>query len=72
MQQDRRVHGLLVEAVSDIVHPASDQMQEIPKVGEDEDSMAERLFVIDEAMIQVLSTARILPPVGVPLGDVAA
>lgn len=72
VQQDRRVHGLLVESVSDIVHPTADQLQDIPRVAGDDGSMAVRLFVVDEAMIQILSTARILPPVGVQIGAVAA
>ena len=64
--QDRaRVHGLLVEAVSDIVHPRMDQLQDVPQVGDgDDNAMADRLFVVDDVMIQVLLIARILPPIG--------
>lgn len=64
VQQGHRVHGLLVDAVSDIVHPTSEQMQDIPEMGSGEDhAMSERLFVVDDVMIQILSTARILPPI---------
>ena len=64
--QDRaRVHGLLVEAVSDIVHPRMDQLQDVPQVGDgDDNAMADRLFVVDDVLIQVLLIARILPPIG--------
>ncbi len=73
IQQGARVHGLLVDAVSDIVHPTSDQLQDVPRVGADEEnSMASRLFVIDDVMIQVLSTERLLPEVGPALPEVAA
>lgn len=69
IQQGNRVHGLLVDAVSDIVHPNLDQLQDVPRIAnEEESSMAERLFVVDEEMIQVLSTARILPAVESNLG----
>ncbi|PWJ15856.1 chemotaxis protein CheW [Jannaschia seohaensis] len=62
IQQGSRVHGLLVEAVSDIVHPVPDQLQDVPKVAsEDETGMAERLFVVDDAMVQILSMERVLP-----------
>lgn len=64
VQQGRRVHGLLVEAVSDIVHAGQEALQDIPKLGGDGASMAERLLVQDDEMIQVLATARILPPLG--------
>ena len=56
-----RVHGLLVDAVSDIVHPSTDQLQDVPRVGPEDEGLADRLFVVDDAMIQVLSTDRILP-----------
>ena len=63
IQQGSRVHGLLVEAVSDIVHPVPDQLQDVPKVTSDEEtSMAEKLFVVEDAMVQILSMERILPP----------
>lgn len=62
IQQDDRVHGLLVEAVSDIVHPAPDQLQEVPKIAkEDGASMAQNLFVVEDKMIQVLAMERVLP-----------
>ena len=65
IQQGARVHGLLVDAVSDIVHPRADQLQDVPRVSDDaREAMAERLFVVDDTMIQVLSTAQILPAVG--------
>lgn len=73
IQQDNRVHGLLVDAVSDIVHPSLDQLQDVPRVAaEEQEAMAERLFVVDDTMIQVLSTARVLPPVESHLGGVCA
>ncbi|MDB2408046.1 chemotaxis protein CheW [Jannaschia sp.] len=63
IQQGTRVHGLLVEAVSDIVHPTSEQLQEVPKVTSDEEtSMADRLFVVEDSMVQILSMERVLPP----------
>lgn len=62
IQQENRVHGLLVDAVSDIVHPGVDQLQDVPRIAADErESMADRLFVLDDQMIQVLSTTRVLP-----------
>ncbi|CTQ34062.1 chemotaxis protein CheW [Jannaschia rubra] len=64
VQDGRRVHGLLVESVSDIVHPGADQLQDVPPAGPEEPgTMAERLFILDDEMIQVLSTSRILPAV---------
>ena len=62
IQQESRVHGLLVDAVSDIVNPAADQLQDVPRVSSDANaSMAECLFVVEDRMIQVLSMERILP-----------
>lgn len=62
IQKGGRVHGLLVQAVSDIVHPMPDQLQDVPKVtSEEEAGMAEKLFVVDDKMVQVLSMDRILP-----------
>lgn len=72
IQQGRRVHGLLVDAVSDIVQPSDDALQDIPRVGDQDEAMADRLFVVDDRMIQILSIARILPPVGLPVGGMAA
>ncbi|WP_235962606.1 chemotaxis protein CheW [Jannaschia marina] len=64
IQEDRRVHGLLVEAVSDIVHPTLEQLQEVPNLeAEGATQLAERLFVVEDTMIQVLSTERVLPVV---------
>ncbi|MEM7642715.1 MAG: chemotaxis protein CheW [Pseudomonadota bacterium] len=57
-----RVHGLLVDAVSDIVHPNLDQLQDVPPSGgADQVDMAEKLFVEDDAMIQILSIDHVLP-----------
>lgn len=67
IQQGNRFHGLLVDAVSDIVHPRTDQLQEVPRVPDDADPIAERLFVVDDTMIQVLATDRILPRVSAPI-----
>lgn len=65
IQDQARVHGLLVDAVSDIVHPRTDQLQDVPQVEDGEThALADRLFVVDDAMIQILSTSRILPAVG--------
>lgn len=62
VQIGTRVHGLLVEAVSDIVHPEEDQLQAVPKVSSDPtEAMTEWLLMLDEVMIQVLSVDRILP-----------
>lgn len=69
IQREGRVHGLLVDAVSDIVLPRADQMQEVPRIGDDETAMAERLFVVDDVMIQVLATDRILPEVRSALAE---
>ncbi len=70
IQDGARVHGLLVDAVSDIVLPRADQMQEVPRVGGDDGTaMAERLFVVDDVMIQVLATGRILPEVRSALSE---
>ncbi|MEO0859003.1 MAG: chemotaxis protein CheW [Pseudomonadota bacterium] len=64
IQQNQRVHGLLVEAVSDIVHPTPDQLQDVPKISEDDTSaMAERLFAIEDAMVQILSMRKVLPKI---------
>ena len=73
IQEQGRVHGLLVDAVSDIVLPRADQLQDVPRVGDDDDhAMAERLFVVDDVMIQVLATGRILPQVASALSEGAA
>lgn len=73
VQSGNRVHGLLVDAVSDIVNPTEDQLQEVPAVGDPADvSMAERLFVVDDTMIQILSTSRLLPPVANPAPGLSA
>ncbi|MEM9796614.1 MAG: chemotaxis protein CheW [Pseudomonadota bacterium] len=73
IQADGRVHGLLVSAVSDIVHPAADQLQDVPQIGDDESTaMAERLFVVDDVMIQVLSISSILPPLQMTTGGPVA
>lgn len=63
IQQGQRFHGLLVDAVSDIVHPRGDQLQEIPRVTDGVDPMAERLFMVEDMMVQVLATDQILPHV---------
>lgn len=73
IQEEGRVHGLLVDAVSDIVLPRAEQMQDVPRVGTDDDhAMAERLFVVDDVMIQVLVTDRILPPMRSALAEECA
>ncbi|CTQ50666.1 chemotaxis protein CheW [Jannaschia donghaensis] len=70
VQDGTRVHGLLVDAVSDIVHPRLDQLQDVPHVANDDgQAMAERLFVVDDTMIQVLATAQILPRVDTRIED---
>ncbi|MEM8851120.1 MAG: chemotaxis protein CheW [Pseudomonadota bacterium] len=57
-----RVHGLLVDAVSDIVHPDLNQLQDVPPSGATGHvDMADKLFVEGEAMIQILSIDRVLP-----------
>ena len=62
MQKGSRVNGLLVEAVSDIVCPSGEELQAVPKVGaEDAESIADRLFLLEDEMIQVLSTERLMP-----------
>ena len=61
IEEGGRVHGLLVQAVSDILRPSEDQLQEVPVTDADgEASVAERLFVTDDAMIQILSVDRLL------------
>ncbi|SFI30554.1 chemotaxis protein CheW [Jannaschia pohangensis] len=73
IQNGNRVHGLLVDAVSDIVHPTDDQLQDVPRVNaEDGAGMADRLFVVDDKMIQILSTSRILPEVSRPFSEAIA
>ena len=72
VQPGQRVHGLLVEAVSDIVHPSADQLQDLPDTGLEANSLAERLFVVDDAMIQILSTERTLPTLDMPIVGTAA
>ncbi len=72
VQSGRRVHGLLVEAVSDIVHPSADQLQDLPDTGLHANSLAERLFVVDETMVQILSTTRTLPTLDMPIVGTAA
>ena len=62
VQHGERVHGLLVEAVSDIVRVARDCLQDVPRVGRDDDPMAERLLVLEDGIVQVLAAGRILPP----------
>ncbi|WP_371153915.1 chemotaxis protein CheW [Jannaschia sp. 2305UL9-9] len=70
IQQGNRLHGLLVDAVSDIVHPQPDQMQDMPKAVADETSgMSERLFVVEDLMIQVLSIDCVLPELSRQIGD---
>lgn len=70
VQNEQRVHGLLVEAVSDIVNPNKDQLQDVPDTGSHiESNMADKLYVVDDVMIQVLSTEKILPSVEVETGD---
>ncbi|GIT92063.1 chemotaxis protein CheW [Jannaschia pagri] len=65
IQKKDRVHGLLVDAVSDIVTPSPDQLQDVPPiVGGNAPALADFLFVIDEEMIQVLSMDSILPEEG--------
>lgn len=64
VQHEKRLYGLLVEAVSDIIHPTADQLQDVPPMDDDvELPMADRLFVIDDILFQILATNRILPPV---------
>jgi len=73
IQNGTRVHGLLVDAVSDIVHPTDDQLQDVPRVNAEESAgMADRLFVVDDKMIQILSTTRILPEVSRPFSEAVA
>ena len=61
IEEAGRVHGLLVQAVSDILRPGENQLQDVPATGADgEYKITERLFVSDDAMIQILSTKRLL------------
>ena len=62
VQLGETLHGLLVGAVSDIVRPTPDQLQDVPKVGTDDEPFAKRLLVVDDAMIQILSAATLFPP----------
>lgn len=69
IQQGKRFHGLLVDAVSDIVHPRKDQLQDVPRTPDDVDPIAEQLFMDEDAMIQVLATDRIFPQVSHTIDD---
>lgn len=63
VQQDARLHGLLVEAVLDIVRPPADQVQDMPQTAIDPaDKTAERMFVAETGIVQILALQHILPP----------
>ena len=62
IQQGAGVHGLLVEAVSDILHPETEALQEVPKLEDGVDGFSDALFVVEDEMIQVLSLDKLLPP----------
>jgi purine-binding chemotaxis protein CheW len=61
VQTSRGEHGLLVEAVSDIVQPTIDEMQELPKLQDDASCFGEALFFVGNEMVQILSLDRVIP-----------
>ena len=61
VQADGRLHGLLVEAVADIVQAAEGLLQDVPRTVDDAEASAERLLLLDGEVIQILSLGRILP-----------
>ncbi|MCK0166604.1 chemotaxis protein CheW [Jannaschia sp. S6380] len=67
VQQARRLHGLLVEAVTDIVRPAPDQLQDMPQVGAARDGVApDRMFLSETGILQILALERVLPALHAP------
>lgn len=62
IEQDDRLVGLLVDAVSDIVHPAPEDLREVPDLASgDGDSFGEGLLMAGDRMIQILSVDSLLP-----------
>ncbi|WP_083480651.1 chemotaxis protein CheW [Jannaschia seosinensis] len=56
-----KLHGLLVEAVSDIVRPQDEQLQDVPISGlGGNPTIAKHLFVTENIMLQVLSVEVLL------------
>jgi purine-binding chemotaxis protein CheW len=54
------IQGLLVEAVSDIISPDLTDMQEVPRLPNGEQNMADGLFVLGEDVVQRLSLERVV------------
>ena len=71
-QVGARLHGLLVEAVADIVRVAGDAIQEAPRTADDAGVGADRLLLLDGEVVQLLSIERLLPPLGRAEPDHAA
>lgn len=67
-----RVHGLLVQAVADIVQAPVGAIQDAPRICGEEGVAAERLLLVDDEMIQILSIGRILPPLQTATPEAAA
>lgn len=62
IETGRHLIGLLVEAVSDIVHPTSGQLQDIPdNAGDVDGDLSDQILVTADRMIQILSTEGFLP-----------
>jgi purine-binding chemotaxis protein CheW len=59
VQHGTSIQGLLVEAVSDIIAPDAADMQEVPRLPNGEQSMADGLFVLGDDVVQRLSLERV-------------
>jgi purine-binding chemotaxis protein CheW len=60
VQLGTSIQGLLVEAVSDIIAPDLAEMQEVPRLPNGEQSMADGLFVFGQDVVQRLSLERVV------------
>jgi purine-binding chemotaxis protein CheW len=54
------IHGLLVEAVSDIVRAAPGTLQDVPSSMDSPSQYAEHLFISENEMIQILDAEKII------------
>lgn len=57
-----QLHGLIVDAVNDIVALNPDEMQPLPDVGEAEPSFLEGLVTVDDRMITIVALDRLVDP----------
>ncbi|WBO20719.1 chemotaxis protein CheW [Sphingomonas abietis] len=61
-----QLHGLIVDAVNDIVALNPDEMQPLPDVGEAEPSFLEGLVTVDDRMITIVALDRLVDPAPPP------